>query len=321
MKNNLISEVDRIKNLMLINEASGGVWDSVITGLKSITRNDSVVVKELDDILTNVKAGRINPTELVNKLSVLGMSLDGNTLVRYVELMTTGLDDVSKSQIKQISKGLKNGSIELVDAKNALSQMGQTSSVDDLLEKYADELSISPIKTTTKTSIELIDDVRKAFPRTPIEVFDQIKILSNQIDKLPTDVQKFDFVMDKIDELTNIYSKNKKLYREEFLNTVRHYKETILTILPKIRNPKKFVLTLLGIVAILAAGCAIRSVSSAVGELFSVETNKWSEILRKICLASGNSGSESQPQETKPQETKPKEPKPQKPKYTNDYFN
>jgi hypothetical protein len=68
MKNNLISEVDRIKNLMLINEASGGVWDSVIAGLKSITRNDSVVVRELDDILTNVKAGRINPTDLVNKL-------------------------------------------------------------------------------------------------------------------------------------------------------------------------------------------------------------------------------------------------------------
>jgi hypothetical protein len=223
MKNNLISEVDRIKNLMLINEASGGVWDSVIAGLKSITRNDSVVVRELDDILTNVKAGRINPTDVQNRLSILGMSLEGNTLVRYVESMLMGpyLDDLFKNQFKQISKGLKDGSIELVDAKNALSQLGQTNNIDDLLEKYADELTSSSSKINNLKNITSPNRVKK--------FIDEMEILYST--ELRKGGKKSVVVRDKLNQLKQLTDPN---ISEASLNAIR---EKIVQDLQKIDTP------------------------------------------------------------------------------------
>jgi hypothetical protein len=303
MKNNLISEVDRIKNLMLINEASGGVWDSVIAGLKNITKNESVLERQLDDILTKVKTNKINPKELVDKLSVLGMSLDGNTLVKYVEIMITGLDTATKTQIKQISTGLKDGTIQLVTAKNALSQIGQTGSVDDLLEKYADELSIPSVKKITKTA----DDYWKEIELTgwykqnvPERIQGELRMrVSNILNSNPNTYDQFESAVKKAFSNIDIPPSNWK----KFLKFWETIKSTKGLSLKQSWNMSK-------------TGFAVTLLATSIAILYGFVTKIAIPLYQWINSIGGDDAPDvidaaKKAQETTPEETKPKETTPQ----------
>lgn len=326
MEKKILTEINRFRELMnltLLSEGRGDLVSDVIKATNKLFSN--AVPNSAEDIFNKGIISAANDTSKIKNIFASNPKLARKVIkqaivdsgdkffmgieeriIFYIDSNMSSSDIKNRVKVffdKNVTGSLKDEYLNTYNKSIDLLSSGQRNA------KQVFGRDVKPFqpknKPITKTSVELIDEVKKTFPDTPTEVFDQIKILSNQIDKLPTDADKFNFVIIKIEELTERYLKNKKLNREQTLNTIRQYKEAILTILPKIKNPKKFVLSLLGIVAILAATCVIRSVSSAVGELFSVETNRWSEILRKICLANGNSKSEPQSQKSKPKETTP----------------
>jgi hypothetical protein len=236
------------------------------------------------------------------------MSLDGNTLVRYVELMTTGLDDVSKSQIKQISNKLKDGSIELVDAKNALSQMGQTSSVDGLLEKYADELSSSSVKKITKTADDYWKDIESTgwyTQNVPERIQGELRMrVSNILNSNPKTFDEFESVVKKaFSGITIPPSQLKKL--NNFFELLKAKKGLTWKQTWNLASGSLKVSII--VVAVLTALGLYRKSSNMTlfGPLINSGKEEVSDIFKAGDEANAGSSDNSQPQETKPQETKP----------------
>jgi hypothetical protein len=344
MEKNILNEIYRLKELMnlsIINEGRNDIITDIITSAdklfsKATANPDEKIfnteIKKAGTDAQKIKnvfatnpslAKKVIKRAIIDSQDEFFKTIEGR-IVYYIQ--SGKKSNFIKSKIEKLFDSNVQGELKdeylnyYDDLITVLTTPNNTKTAKQVFGREVTPSSGPTTKPKTvpnpviKTTDELINDVKKAFPKTPDTVFDQIRILSNDIDKLKTDGEKLRFVHTKIDELTKIISQNKKLNREEFLNTIRYYKEAIITILPKIKNPKKWVLSGLAILAILSVGCYGRSVVAATADLFNADPNRWSEILRKICLASGNSGSESQPQETKPQETKPQETKPQETK-------
>jgi hypothetical protein len=342
MEKNILNEIHRLRELMnlsIINEGRNDIITDIITSAdklfsKAAARPEEKIfnteIKKAGTDAQKIKnvfasnpslANKVIKRAIIDSKDEFFKTIEGR-IVYFIE--SGKKPNFIKSKIGELFDSNVQGELKdeyLKYYQDLISELTNPNNTKTAKQVFGREVTPSSgpkskPKTVTgpviKTTDELINDVKKAFPKTPDAVFDQIRILSNDIDKLKTDGEKLRFVHTKIDELTKILSQNKKLNQEEFINTIKHFKETISILLPKIKNPKKWLLTFLSLAAILAVGCTSRSVISAVGNLFRLETNAWAEFLRRVCTFDFSSGSESQPQETKPQETKPQETPKQK---------
>lgn len=139
MEKSIINEVDRIKKLMLINESTppGNTWIDVLEGLKLLVGKKSGGNK-IDEFIRDFKAGRLSSDGLLNKLSIMSITLSDDTFKKFFETILQGLDRNVRQQINDIVNATRKGDMELDDAQYALRMIGQTDEIDDMMLKYLD---------------------------------------------------------------------------------------------------------------------------------------------------------------------------------------
>lgn len=143
MEKKLITEIKRIKDLMILNE--GGTWETVAIGLKRLVKRGDPLFTEIGSLSTKLANKTISDAEFLKRISSLSLSLDGDIFKRYVEIVVSEFESVPKGQLDQVFEAVKTGQMEKSAAKDIARQIGTMNETDNMLVKYIDELPVTKV--------------------------------------------------------------------------------------------------------------------------------------------------------------------------------
>jgi hypothetical protein len=215
MEKKLITEIKRIKYLMVINEG-GGAWDTVAIGLKRLLKRGDPLFTEIGSLSTKLANKTISDTEFLKRISSLSLSLDGDIFKRYVEIVVSEFEDLPRSQLSQIFREVKAGNMEKSAAQDIARQIGTVNETDNMLVKYIDELPVTKVASNNPLPSSILPGLQNL---NPDDIINKLRSefagnakAQKAINKAESDIQKY--IPKNVQEVETILNSQRKLIQD-----------------------------------------------------------------------------------------------------------
>jgi hypothetical protein len=172
MDNSIISEITKIKKLMLLSEAPVKLYDELFIALRKLLGNKLTpdALDLLDDTISKYRRGQITPQKLFDDLATLSISLSDELFVKFTQTLIKYLDKTIKDKLLVMFSRLKKKEINITRTETIIDNMTvPNSEMNVLLKRYAQILDsglprLTPQIIRQKVTNLVRNIVKKIFP-------------------------------------------------------------------------------------------------------------------------------------------------------------
>lgn len=172
MENNIISEITKIKKLMLLSEAPAKPYDELFLALRKLFGKElgPTELRYLDETIGKYNTGQINAAKLLDDLAFLSYSLSDQLFVKFTETLIKHLDETIKKRLSVTFSKLKRKEINITTTETVIDGMTiPGSEMNTILKRYARILNSGLPKITPKILGQkftqfILNTVKQIFP-------------------------------------------------------------------------------------------------------------------------------------------------------------